>query len=102
MKYYIKDGKINPNVIQLDGDTIINPTEEHYIAAGFQEYKFPTVNIKPTIKYEELVEKKIRQKYSVSDEIAILRQSEVKQDEYNDYYNFCEHCKMEAKKELNL
>lgn len=47
--------------------------------------------------YEQVVEDLIRIRYTVSAELAILRQKEVKQDEYTTYYVYCEECKSYAK-----
>lgn len=58
--------------------------------------------IKMTIDYPKLVERKIRTKYSVSAELAILRQRETKPEEFAEYNAFCELCKSEAKNELNI
>ena len=58
--------------------------------------------IKNTIEYPQLVEKKIRTKYNVSAELAILRQRNSKPEEFAEYNAFCELCKSEAKKELNI
>ena len=58
--------------------------------------------IKSTIEYPKLVENKIRTKYSVSAELAILRQRNSKPEEFAEYNAFCELCKSEAKSELNI
>lgn len=58
--------------------------------------------IKTTIDYPQLVENKIRTKYSVSAELAILRQRDTKPEEFAEYNAFCELCKAEAKNELNI
>ena len=58
--------------------------------------------IKNTIEYPQLVENKIRKKYSVSAELAILRQRNSKPEEFAEYNAFCELCKSEAKNELNI
>ena len=50
--------------------------------------------------YENSVESKIRQRYSLSQELAILRQRESKKDEYQAYYDYCEACKAEATSQL--
>ena len=47
--------------------------------------------------YEQVVEDLIRLKYTVSNELAILRQQTTKVNEYNEYYNYCEECKSYAK-----
>lgn len=51
-------------------------------------------------RYENLVESKIRARYTLSQELAILRQRDTKQDEYQEYFNYCEACKAEAKAEI--
>ena len=58
--------------------------------------------IKATIDYPQLVESKIRTKYSMSAELAILRQRNSKPEEFATYNSFCELCKSEAKNELNI
>ena len=58
--------------------------------------------IKNTIEYPQLVENKIRTKYSVSAELAILRQRDTKPEEFAEYNAFCELCKAEAKTELGI
>ena len=58
--------------------------------------------IKVTIDYPQLVENKIRKKYSMSAELAILRQRDTKPEEFAEYNAFCELCKVEAKTELNI
>lgn len=47
--------------------------------------------------YEELVSSFIREKYSVNDEFAILRQKEEKPEEYEAYSAYCEACKARAR-----
>lgn len=58
--------------------------------------------IKMTIDYPKLVERKIRAKYNISAELAILRQRDTKPEEYAEYNAFCELCKAEANTELNI
>lgn len=50
--------------------------------------------------YETLVNRYIRERYSVSDELAILRQREDKPDEFTAYYDYAESCKAKAKLEI--
>lgn len=51
-------------------------------------------------EYPRLVESKIRQRYTISDEFAILRQRDSKPEEYAEYNAYCEQCKAEVKAEL--
>ena len=52
--------------------------------------------------YENLVVKKIRVKYSINEELAILRQRDSKPEEFMLYDSYVEQCKAEAKKELGI
>ena len=47
--------------------------------------------------YGKEVEKLIRRKYSIREELAILRQRDSKPEEYEIYNAYCESCKAEAK-----
>ena len=48
-------------------------------------------------EYEALVERFLRQKYSLSNELAILRQASTKPEEYAVYNAYAEECKAKAK-----
>lgn len=50
--------------------------------------------------YIDEVQRRIREKYSVEDELAIQRQRNVKKDEFNAYYDFCENVKKEVREEF--
>ena len=50
--------------------------------------------------YKERVERLIRERYSVADELGILRQRDSKPQEFAEYYAFAEQCKAEAKKQV--
>lgn len=52
--------------------------------------------------YGELVEQLIRQKYSVSAELAILRQRDEKPTEFAEYNQYAEQCKAKAKEILGV
>jgi hypothetical protein len=47
--------------------------------------------------YPKLVEEAIREKYSLSDELAILRQRDSKPEEFEEYNTFVEQCKADIK-----
>lgn len=55
-----------------------------------------------SIPYNEAVNSKIRERYTESQEFAILRQKDEKPEEYTEYYAYCEECKafVKAKKEV--
>lgn len=50
--------------------------------------------------YENLVIRKIRKRYSVNQELAILRQRDIKPTEFAAYDEYVEQCKSEAKEEI--
>lgn len=52
--------------------------------------------------YEAEVINRIRKKYSVNQELAILRQRDTKPEEFAEYNAFVEQCKSEVKKELDF
>lgn len=53
---------------------------------------------KPIIPYKERVILRIREKYSIDDELAILRQRDTKPEEYEEYNAFVEQIKAEERK----
>ena len=57
-------------------------------------------NISKDRLYPNLVSRLIRERYSIDDEMAILRQRDEKPDEYQAYFTFCEECKAKARVEI--
>lgn len=51
----------------------------------------------PEIPYEQQVVNKIRERYSIDDELSILRQRDTKPDEFEAYNQYAEACKEEAR-----
>lgn len=109
-----------PNPVIYDGKCIYNPPAELLSRLGYkpivkteypkddrhyrQEWHEAENVITPvwvddedgywqSIPYDEAVDAEIRQRYSVSQEFAILRQKEEKPDEYEAYFTYCEECK---------
>lgn len=52
-------------------------------------------------EYSERVNALIRERYSESAELAILRQRDVKPERFAEYNAYCEECKVRAKAELS-
>ena len=50
--------------------------------------------------YGQTVDHLIRERYSLWDELAILRQRDEKPEEYAAYNAYCEECKKQAKLEI--
>lgn len=57
-------------------------------------------NISKDRLYPNLVSRLIRERYSIDDEMAILRQKETKPEEWKEYNSYCEDCKAKARKEI--
>ena len=55
---------------------------------------------KAKLEYENLIVQKIRVKYSLNEELAILRQRDIKPEEFKAYNTYAEHCKKEIKEKL--
>jgi hypothetical protein len=55
----------------------------------------------PSIPYEQRVVNRIRERYSVDDELAILRQRDSKPEEFAEYNNFVEMVKAEERGAIN-
>lgn len=51
-------------------------------------------------EYGACVTRKIRARYSISEELALGRQKERKPEEWAQFDAYCEQCKAEAKKEI--
>ena len=52
--------------------------------------------------YENMIIRKIRERYTVNQELAILRQRDSKPDEFAEYDAYVEQCKAETKEELEI
>ena len=51
-------------------------------------------------QYEDMIVSKIRQKYNINQELAILRQRDAKPQEFAEYNEYVEQCKKQVKNEL--
>ena len=51
--------------------------------------------------YSNLIEREIRKMYSLNDEIAVLRQAELKPEEFEQYNAYVELCKARVKAMLS-
>lgn len=102
-KVYYKNAKevSKPLSLAFNGTTYVPPTDEQLIAAGYEirevEIPEPTPYV-PT--YEDRVVQLIRARYTMDDELAILRQRDSKPEEFAEYNAYCEECKQKAKEEL--
>lgn len=85
---YPQDGNSYEPIYRLEGNVII------------QEWKVAET---PLLPYKDRVIARIRERYSIDDEIAILRQKDTKFEEWVEYNSFVENVKIEEKvKEQNF
>lgn len=52
--------------------------------------------------YESEIIRRIRKRYTVNQELAILRQRDTKPEEFAEYNDFVEKCKKKVKEELQI
>lgn len=77
--------------IELNRFKITNPTLEQFKSVGWEEYTTPEPE--PYIStLEELVEGKIREKYSLNQEFEVQRKRDVDPEAFKTYYDYVEEC----------
>lgn len=77
--------------------TIPSGTESQWEEVAFADVTAAKEAKQREEAYEAEVERRIRTRYSVSAELAILRQRDSKPEEFAEYNAFAEECKAEAK-----
>ena len=65
-----------------------------------ENYKLAELNGTIDCLYGDVVNGYVRSRYSVSEEISVIRQREEKPAEFAEYYTFVEQCKARAKAEF--
>ena len=100
---YYKDGKevSKPKSSIIGNTTYVPPTDEQLISIGYEikEVEIPEpVPYIPT--YEERVVELIRLRYSIDDELRNIRMRDTDPDTFNEYYQYVEECKLQAKEEV--
>lgn len=84
----------------MEHNTIVIDAVTGEIKTEYQEQIEDNTSI--VIDYEERVIELIRQKYSVNQELAILRQQNEKIEEFQEYFDYCEQCKLQAKQDAGI
>ena len=72
------------------------------VPEDYEELTFEEIEQEKEAAYPILVEQYIRERYTVSDELALQRQRNEKKAAFDEYYAFCEECKKKARMELGL
>ena len=100
---YYQDGVevSRPLSLVYNGNTYVPPTDELLVEAGYEIRKVEIPEPTPPIPtYEERVVELIRLRYDINSELAILRQRDSKPEEFTEYNEYCEECKIQAKEEV--
>ena len=100
---YYKDGVEvqRPRSLVYNGNTYVPPTDELLVEAGYEirDVEIPEpAPYQPT--YEEKVVELIRQRYTIDDELRNIRMRDTDPDTFNEYYQYVEECKIQAKEEV--
>lgn len=103
-----KDGKVRSfevvtdrvmATLQIGGEWVANPSLEAFLSDGWREYIIPEPTPhQPT--YEERVVELIRQRYTIDDELRNIRMRDTDPNAFNEYYQYVEECKIQAKEEV--
>jgi hypothetical protein len=106
-KTFEKDGKIRSfdvvdwrvmATIEIGGEWVANPTLAAFLADGWREYIAPVPEpILPTI--EELVEGKLRERYTINQEFEVQRKRDTDPQSFEAYYDYVEECIIWANKQ---
>lgn len=104
-------------MIQVTGKEVYSDSDKFVHRLGTESYfkrstllpgdmveKFEEVDAIPdqSINYNEEVNSMIRQRYSLSEELAILRQRDTKSEEFAVYNEYAEECKAKVKAMMNV
>ena len=120
--------KIAPNQLQIGDNTIINPTDEQLLSAGYKEF-VPTqpstpkwynsivsytetdtqilqewkYEKQPAPDYKQLVVSRIQEKYDFNDEISLLAASKLDPTDadYIAWRNYVQQCKNAANTDID-
>lgn len=119
MKICLKENEFNPSLLYQSwcdeekaksmGYTIVE-IDDAYRDCSFEDFDGFEFNLEKynarkkqenTVSYEQLVISKIRERYTIDQELAILRQRDIKPTEFAEYNSYVEQCKTDAKEEVN-
>ena len=100
-KNYPSGGQSRTRIIDVEGVPYIAEHEEREEIQIYIPYTDEQLAKLKQQKYEKLIVSKIREKYTLDQELAILRQRDSKPIEFAEYNAYVEQCKLEAKQEVS-
>lgn len=89
---------ISPLIQEVPDDCVIKDFENGIFSQTLYNARKQAEKEK---RYESLVERYIRHKYSLNAELAILRQRNTKPEEFLAYHAYAEECKAKAKADIS-
>lgn len=108
IKFFHKNGIIKAftvendkvfTTIETDQYKITNPSIDLFLTCGWEQCDELKPDA-PVQTLEDLVEMKIRERYSMNQEFQIQRKRDVEPKQFQDYYIYVEECIRQAKEQL--
>lgn len=97
IREYPNGGKDVEKIIDVPGTPYVPAHTEREEIRVYIRYTEEELERNRVNAYENLVESYIRERYSLSAELAILRQRDTKPEEFAEYNAYAEECKARAK-----
>lgn len=79
----------------------VEMTQEEIVEMQFKQKEAEKQHLQ-SMSYGELVNMFGRERYTLSEELAVIRQQKEKPEEYKIYYDYFEECKLHAKQILGM
>ena len=73
--------------------------EEVIDEEGNKSFNCDTVHVH-SVDYDTIVNAMVREKYPLDRELALHRQREIKTEEFQEYFDYCEECKRTVREAL--
>ena len=96
--------------ISVNNETRVIEIDEQYKDCSYKDFDGFEFNVEKynarkkqenSLNYEQLIISKIRERYTIDQELAILRQRDTKPQEFAEYNTYVEKCKSEVKEVIN-
>ena len=104
-KIYINpEGKqvARPKSLVVGTNTYVPPTDEQLVSAGYEIREIIDPIPEPYIPtIEELVESKLRKRYTINQEFEVQRKKDVEPEAFQAYYDYVEDCIVWANGQLH-
>jgi hypothetical protein len=100
-KNYPSGGQSRTRIVDVEGVDYVPEHEEKETIQVYIPYTEEELAKVKQQKYENLIVLKIRERYSLDQELAILRQRDTKPEEFAEYDAYVEKCKLEARQEVS-